>query len=240
MTAETRRNRGRAGGRPRRTGQAPAEVRRGRARVAGERSAERRRQPAPQTPPRRRFALPTPRLPRVRRDKPARSPRPEGAPASGSRRQTAVLAVLVLLAAGAVAVLAVLLQRMQATESAATNAQVTAARYAERLLSYHYAHLDRDFSAAKDLLTDDFVREYTQATEVVRDEAVEDRAVIKAETVASSVVSVEPDEVRTLLFVNQTTTAGARGGSPSLDLNRVTLTLVEEDGRWLVSDLDAM
>jgi Mce-associated membrane protein len=208
-------------------------ARRSRPRVAGERSAERRRvapQPPP-PPPRRRIALLKPRLPKPRLARP-RLPRVQGL--------TAVLAVLVLLCAAAVAYLAVQLQRTQAAESAATNAQVTAARYAERLLSYHHAHLDRDFSAAKQLLTDDFVKEYSDATEVVRDEAVEDRAVIRAETVASSVVSAEPDEVRTLLFVNQTTTTGARDASPSLDLNRVVLTLVEEDGRWLVSDLDAM
>jgi Mce-associated membrane protein len=218
------------------TGGSAMTARRNRPRVAGERAAERRRlahQPPtpPPPPPHRRTALPKPRLPRPRLARP-RLPRIEAL--------TAVLVVLVLLSAAGVAFLAVALHRAQAAESAATDAQVTAARYAEQLLSYDYAHLDRDFSAARSLLTDDFVKEYTDATRVVRAQAVEDRAVIKAETVASSVVSAEPDEVRTLLFVNQTTTTGAQGASPSLDLNRVMLTLVEEDGRWLVSDLDAM
>jgi Mce-associated membrane protein len=149
-----------------------------------------------------------------------------------------VLAVLVLAASVALTVLAVQLRRAEATESAATNAQVTAPRYAERLLSYDHTHLERDFAAARRLLTDDFVREYTRATDEVRAQALRDRAVIEASVVASSVVHAEPDQVRTLLFVNQTTTT--RSGPPSIDLNRVELTLVEEDGRWLVDDLAAL
>ena len=126
-----------------------------------------------------------------------------------------------------------------ASESAAETGQVTAARYAEQLLSYDYSHLDQDFSQAQRLLTGDFRKKDIQATDVVREQAVQDKAVIKASVVATSVVSAEPDEVKTLLFVNQTTTTAA-GGSPSIDLNRVVVTIVQEDGRWLVSGLDAL
>jgi Mce-associated membrane protein len=236
MTAEGRRNRGPASsgasGRP--------EVRRGRPRVAGQRAAERRREaapPPPAPPGRRGFALPS--LPSVRLPR-SRLPRlPRRPPTAASPTPTAVLAVLVLLAAVGVGYLAVSLRDADASEAAAETGQVTAARYAEQLLSYDYAHLDKDFSQAQRLLTDDFRREYIQATDVVRDEAVQDKAVIKASVVATSVVSAEPDEVRTLLFVNQTTTTG-RGGTPSIDLNRVVVTLVHQHGRWLVGDLDAL
>jgi len=152
---------------------------------------------------------------------------------------TLVLAVLVLLAAVGVGYLAMSLRNADAGEAAAETAQVTAARYAEQLLSYDYSHLDQDFSQAQQLLTDDFRKQYIQATDVVRDEAVQDKAVIKASAVATSVVSADPDEVKTLLFVNQTTTTG-QGSRPSIDLNRVVVTLVRQDGRWLVSDLDAL
>ena len=245
MTPEPRRNpgRGRAAGRPGR-GPARPEPPRGRSRVAGERAAERRRTQAPQPAPRR-LALPAFRLPRPLRPRLPRLPRltrgdrpVQRAASATTRRLTAALAVLVLLAAVAVAYVAVQLRHAQAAASAAADAQVTAARYAEQLLSYHHAHLDRDFGQAQRLMTDGFVHDYVDATRVVRDQAVEDRAVIRASVVASSVVAAEPGEVRTLLFVNQTTTTG--GGSPSIDLNRVVMTLVEEDGRWLVSDLDAM
>jgi Mce-associated membrane protein len=232
MTGDVRRNRG--PGRPGAPGRRPpvtgADVQRRRARVAGQRAAERRQQLTQpvETRPRRGLTRPSPTLPRL--------PRPRRPHLSGV---AAVLAVLVLLAAVAVGYLAVQLRNARASESAAANGQVLAARYAEQLLSYHHARLDQDFAQAQELLTDDFLPEYREATDVVRDQAVADRAVIEASVVASSVVSAEPDEVKTLLFVNQTTTTG-EGGNPSLDLNRVMLTLVEEDGRWLVSDLDAL
>jgi hypothetical protein len=239
MAADARRNRG--GGRPdvpgRSGGQARPEPRRSRARVAGQRAAERRRAQAPEPPAPRRLVLPTPRLPRLRRDRPQPPPVPRPV-ASSSRVLPAVLAALVLLSAAAVAYLAVQLRNAEATESAAADAQVIAARYAEQLLSYHHAHLDRDFAESQRLMTDGFVQQYTEATGVVREEAVEDRAVVEAQVVATSVVAAGPDEVRTLLFVNQTTTTG--GGSPSIDLNRVVMTLVEGDDGWQVSDLDAL
>ncbi len=42
-----------------------------------------------------------------------------------------------------------------------------------------------------------------------------------------------------LLFVDQTTTSTRLEG-PKVDLNRVRMTLVEQDGKWLVSELDAL
>jgi hypothetical protein len=237
MTADGRGNRG-----PSKPGaQGRPEARRGRPRVAGQRAAERRRDAEPPSPAagpdRPGFSLPSlPALPRLR------LPRLPGTPASSARPSpvpTVVLAVLVLLAAVGVVYAGVSLRNAEAGEAAAETGQVTAARYAEQLLSYDYSHLDEDFSQAQRLLTDDFRKEYIQATDVVRDQAVQDKAVIKAAVVATSVVSAEPDEVKTLLFVNQTTTTGG-GGSPSIDLNRVVVTIVEQDGRWLVSDLDAL
>ncbi len=231
-------------------------MRRSRPKVAGQRAAERRREaaPPPPEPARSGFSLPSlpsvrlpslPRIPRLRRTSPTESPESTASPqsptstATASRVPTLVLAVLVLLAAVGVGYLAVSLRDADAGEAAAETAQVTAARYAEQLLSYDYAHLDRDFSQAQQLLTDGFRKQYIQATNVVRNEAVQDKAVIKASAVATSVVSAEPDEVKTLLFVNQTTTTG-KGNRPSIDLNRVVVTLVRQDGRWLVSDLDAL
>jgi Mce-associated membrane protein len=236
MTAEAPRRRPgrtRAGSRGAATG---PEARRGRARVAGERSAERRRRLEP--PP---AASSRPRLPALPRPRP---PRPTRAPAANRlrpdvwRRLTAALAAGVLLAAVGVGYLAVQLRQAQATQSAAGTAQVLATRYAEQLLSYHHRRLDGDFAQSTKLLTDAFVREYTRATDEVREQALRDEAVIKASVVASSVVSAEPEEVKTLLFVNQLTTTGS--GRPSIDLNRVELTLVESDGRWLVDDLVAL
>ena len=221
-------------------GKGRPEVRRSRPRVAGQRGAERRREPTPPRPASAKSGLSLPSLPRIRAPRLPRVPRlPRSSQGVGSPVPTVVLAVVVLLVAVGVGYLAVSLRNADASETAAETAQVTAARYAEQLLSYDHAHLDQDFTQAQELLTDDFQKKYTQATDVVRDAAVQDRAVIKASVVATSVVSAQPDALETLQFGNQTTTSG-RGDQPSIDLNRVVVTLVQQDGRWLVSGLDAL
>jgi len=94
--------------------------------------------------------------------------------------------------------------------------------------------------AAKSLMTGEFEPEYTKTIDTVRPEVLESESVVRAEVVASSVVSAEPDRVEALLFVNQTTT-GKQVEQPRVDLNRVVVTLVRgDDGAWLVSDIEAL
>ena len=63
--------------------------------------------------------------------------------------------------------------------------------------------------------------------------------VVKAEVAAQSVVQCHADQVVVLLFVNQTTTSTRLDG-PQVDLNRVRLTLVKVDGKWLVNKVVAL
>ena len=74
---------------------------------------------------------------------------------------------------------------------------------------------------------------------MVRPSAEQYKVVVKAEVTAASVVRAGDDRVVALLFVDQTTTSTRLEG-PKVDLNRVRMTLVEQDGKWLVSELDAL
>ena len=74
---------------------------------------------------------------------------------------------------------------------------------------------------------------------MVRPSAEQYKVVVKAEVTAASVVRASDDRVVALLFVDQTTTSTRLEG-PKVDLNRVRMTLVEQDGKWLVSELDAL
>src|SRR5262245_7298222 len=139
------------------------EARRSRPKVAGQRAAERRREEAPPAAPAK-SGLSLPSLPSIPRPRLPRLPRPRLRRSAASPVPTVVLAVLVLLAAVGVGYLAVSLRNADASETASETAQVTAARYAEQLLSYDYAHLDQDFSQAQRLLTDDFRDQYVKAT----------------------------------------------------------------------------
>lgn len=151
-----------------------------------------------------------------------------------------MLAVLVVLAVVGVALLGRDLLAMQERAEARKAGQVVAADSLERILSYDHATYGEDVAASKRLMTDDFAEEYARTVDAVRDEVVRTESKVEAEVVASSVTRASGEEVRALVFVNQTTT-GKQAPEPRVDLNRVVVTLTRaDDGTWLVADLDAL
>lgn len=150
------------------------------------------------------------------------------------------LVVLSLLASAAVVFFLWDVQRMNDIDDARTAGRVTADEYVEKILSYDHKQIDQDVAQSTELMTETFSEEYTSTIEQVREEAITTESVVRAEVVASSVVSAEPDQVEALLFVNQTTT-GKQVEEPRVDLNRVVVTLTRDgDQGWLVSGLDAL
>ncbi|MGH3449816.1 MAG: hypothetical protein ACRDQW_03635, partial [Haloechinothrix sp.] len=125
-------------------------------------------------------------------------------------------------------------------DSARAQALAAAQRFAPDVLSYDYRQLEQDFGKAKAHLTGPFAEEYADTTsQGVLPVAKEYKAVVKAEVVASSVVSAQPGEVVTLMFINQTTTS-TRVEGPKIDQNRVRMTLTKVDGEWKISKVDAL
>ncbi len=170
------------------------------------------------------------------------APKDEGTAVTSRRpgRLTVALAVLASVGAVALGLLAWDLERMDDRADARKAAQVVAAESVETILSYDHAAYDKGVEAAKSLMTGEFEPEYTKTIDTVRPEVLASESVVRAEVVASSVVSAEPDRVEALLFVNQTTT-GKQVEQPRVDLNRVVVTLVRgDDGAWLVSDIEAL
>ena len=152
----------------------------------------------------------------------------------------AALAVLLVAAAAAAGVLAFRVQRTEAADSARGEAAAAARAHAQKILSYDHRTLDADFAAARKALTGSFKDQYATTTDtVVRPSAEQYKAVVEAEVVATSVVRASADRVVVLVFVDQTTTSTRLEG-PKVDLNRVRMTLVDVDGNWLVSELDAL
>lgn len=171
---------------------------------------------------------------------------PEAAPLEAKARPrrspgriTAVLAAVALVLAVVVGLVGWDLLRMDARADARKAAQVVAAESVETILSYDHAAYDKGVAAAKSLMTEDFAKKYDDTVATVRPEVLSTESVVKAEVVASSVVSAQPDQVEALLFVNQTTT-GKQVEQPRVDLNRVVVTMVRADDGWLVSDIDAL
>jgi Mce-associated membrane protein len=165
-------------------------------------------------------------------------------PTAARRVPTALLvglSVLALMLAVGVGYLAVDLASLNADARARVTGRDAAAAHVEKILSYEHASFDEGTTAAQDLMTERFRKEYADTVELVRQEAVDTRSIVRAEVVATSVVSASSEQVRALLFVNQTTEAEDLK-EPRVDLNRVVVTLVpgRSDDSWLVDDLDAL
>lgn len=150
------------------------------------------------------------------------------------------LSLVALLLAGLVGYLAWSLSGMNDEAEARLTGRDVAAADVEKILSYDHASFDKGTTEAEKLMTARFRKEYGDTVDLVREDALAKKSVVRAEVVASSVVEADADRVEALLFVNQTTDAQDLE-EPRVDLNRVVVTLVPDgDGGWLVDDLEAL
>jgi Mce-associated membrane protein len=119
-------------------------------------------------------------------------------------------------------------------------APAQAEKAAEQILSYDYANLRQDTAAAAATMAPAYAQTFQRTVDdLLADPAARRHGVVKATVMASGVVSADAAKVDVLLFVDQTsTTAGAT--TPQTALNRVVLTMVYADGRWLVDDVTAL
>jgi Mce-associated membrane protein len=163
--------------------------------------------------------------------------------ASGRSRPPLALLLVGLLTLAMVAGVVYLALRLRdegRTETARSEA-VAASRDAARVLfSYDHATLDEDFERGLSVTTGEFREEYARTTEdVVKDVATQYKAVVVAEVIESAVVSAAPEEVETLVFLNQATTSTQIEGR-QVDQSRVRMRMVERDGEWLVAEVSAL
>ena len=114
-----------------------------------------------------------------------------------------------------------------------------AAEAAARVYSYGWETLADDKAAARELLTGDMLAQYDRTMAGVATSSRRDRTEVSAEVVGTSLVTTTASYARVLVFVNQSTT-GDDLAKPTLDLDRVLVTLVRTGGDWKVSELDAL
>ncbi|RYB96574.1 hypothetical protein EUA06_03150 [Nocardioides glacieisoli] len=169
-----------------------------------------------------------------------------------AQRVAGVLAVLVVVAA---AVLGWLVLGAGGTDGLTTSAESSDATVASadtkatvldvasdattRAYSYSWETLGEDRAAARALMTRDMQRRYDRTMAGVGTSSQTDRTVVSAEVVESALVTTTSSYARVLLFVNQTT-EGDTLEEPLLDLDRVLVTLVRDDGEWRLDELDAL
>jgi Mce-associated membrane protein len=110
---------------------------------------------------------------------------------------------------------------------------------AQAILSYDHRHFGADTKAAAQRTTGEFRKEYADTSRTVAPLAKQYQAVVEASVKAASVVRATPDEVVTLLFVDQSTRSTRVTGT-KIDQARVRLTMVRADGDWRVAKVEAL
>ena len=165
-------------------------------------------------------------------------------PEVGAKRRRrwlpALLAALLIASAGAAGGVYWWIHRPdQLTNAAAQQRATDAARDGTvALLSYAPATLDKDLANAKSHLTGEFLKYYGDFTDKIVAPAAKQKGVKTEATVTRAAVSeMHPDRAVVLVFVNQVTTSKDRP-DPALATSSVMVTMVKQDGRWLISEFN--
>ncbi|TKG71094.1 VirB8/TrbF family protein [Prauserella endophytica] len=166
-------------------------------------------------------------------------PTEEDPPERRSRRPKprlllAVLAVAALLGAGGY--LGARFAAHQAAETARTEALAAAKRYATDLSSYDFNDLQGNFSAVEAGATGRFAEQYRQVSRNLTELIKQHEAVSKGAVLTAGVAEADSDRAVVVLFVDQTIT-NTNSPQPRIDRNRMQMTLLHQDERWLVDDV---
>ena len=119
------------------------------------------------------------------------------------------------------------------------SARLGAAAGARAAYSYSWRSLSYDKAAARRLMTPAMRDRYDRTMAGVTTSSRRDRTAVAAEVVDTAVVTASATYARVLVFVNQRT-SGRGLERPTLDLDRVLVTLRHVGGEWKVDELDAL
>lgn len=154
-----------------------------------------------------------------------------------SMRPRIVLAVLLAVAfAGGLAFAGVQFFTQRAKETARVEALAAAKRYATDLSSYDYRNLDGNFRAVEQNATGEFGEQYRQVSRNLTELIKQHQAVSKGAVLSAGLVESGTDRAVVALFVDQTIT-NTNSPQPRIDRNRMQMTLVRQDDRWLVDNV---
>lgn len=114
-----------------------------------------------------------------------------------------------------------------------------AAEGAAAAYSYSWETLAEDKTAARALMTAAMQDRYDRTMAGVATSSRRNRTVVSADVVDTALVTASAIHARVLVFVNQRT-SGDDLAEPTLDLDRVLVTLRRDRGEWRISELDAL
>lgn len=148
-------------------------------------------------------------------------------------------AVALLAAAIVLGVLYVQARNKDSGVSPATRQQALASaqKVAIDFSTYDYRHLDQNFAQVASELTGKFATDYQATARSLKATLMQYQAVATAKVLDAGLVSISANKAVAILFVDQTTT-GKVSKTPTVDRNRLRVTMERHGNRWLTSALD--
>ncbi|HEY7948509.1 MAG TPA: hypothetical protein VID75_12600 [Acidimicrobiales bacterium] len=152
----------------------------------------------------------------------------------------AVIAGIVAVALAVCLVLALLaLGNSNAVAAARVSALGSARTDAVALAGYDYRHLNRDFGAVLANSTPSFQRRFGQASDALKSTLTKFHATAAAKVVSEGLVWASTSRAVVLVFLDQTVT-NSTNSKPTTDRSQVEITLVNDQGRWLIDQVSLL
>ncbi|MBE9373786.1 hypothetical protein IQ251_04910 [Saccharopolyspora sp. HNM0983] len=148
---------------------------------------------------------------------------------------TAVIATL-LLSTGYLAGQQYAAQQREATRAAALD---SARRYAADLSTYDYRQLEQNFTAISENAHGSFADQYEQVGSSLTQLIKENEAVSEGSVHSAGLVESDENKAVVALFVDQKIT-NKSNPEPRVDRNRMQMTLVHQDDRWLIDGVELL
>jgi len=108
--------------------------------------------------------------------------------------------------------------------------------YTVTFATYRYDELDADFAATEAHSVDPFLSQYRSRTAGLRSTLVAAKASSTAKVISAGLASISANGAVVDLFLDQTI-VNIRGAQPATT-QRVKLTMVHRNGKWLISNVE--
>lgn len=169
-------------------------------------------------------------------DTPRRRPRWRVAARALLRPRRILAALLVLAVLGGLGFAASEFFTQRAEKHARSEALAAAKRYAVDLSSYDYQDLNGNFQAVERNSTGAFGKQYRQVSTNLTDLIKQHQATSEGKVVRAGVAEASGDRAVVVLFVDQTI-SNTNTEQPRVDRNRMEMTLLHQEDRWLVDNV---
>jgi Mce-associated membrane protein len=128
------------------------------------------------------------------------------------------------------------ISHLDAVNTARTQALAAAKTYGVEVASYNYKELNHDFGVVEQNSTTSFRATFAQSSASLGQVLAKYKATSVAQILAAGVASASTSKVVAVIFVNQTV-SNSKTSSTTTDQSRLEMTLLHQNGRWLIDNV---